>query len=279
MPSLSYCARQVRLHDKDRFLCALFAPPERREALFALFAFDLELAAIPGKVSESLLGMMRFQWWREAVDGAVDGKTVAHQVIGPLVQAVTECGLDKADLHRLIDARAADLDGTPIASLADLGSYTAGTAGALGEMALDVLGVDDKSAREAARHVGQAQAGVAILLSLADRSGRRRCCLPADLMRAAGLNADAVLDDAPSGALRRVVAEVADWIGRHLSAARLNRGNMPREALPALLPAALVDLHLDRLQRRNFDPFDPDLRRPAPLRVVRLWWQARRNRF
>jgi NADH dehydrogenase [ubiquinone] 1 alpha subcomplex assembly factor 6 len=33
---LSYCARLLRQQDPDRYLTALFAPAERREALFAL---------------------------------------------------------------------------------------------------------------------------------------------------------------------------------------------------------------------------------------------------
>ena len=34
----------ARAHDPDRFLCALFAPADRREALFVLIAFNHELA-------------------------------------------------------------------------------------------------------------------------------------------------------------------------------------------------------------------------------------------
>ncbi len=34
----------VRRYDPDRFLTALFAPPEKREALLALYAFNHELA-------------------------------------------------------------------------------------------------------------------------------------------------------------------------------------------------------------------------------------------
>ena len=34
----------VRRHDPDRFLTALFAPPDRRDALLTLYAFNHELA-------------------------------------------------------------------------------------------------------------------------------------------------------------------------------------------------------------------------------------------
>ncbi|MEX2008823.1 MAG: squalene/phytoene synthase family protein, partial [Dongiaceae bacterium] len=37
---LSYGAAEVRRGDRDRFLTALFAPADRREALFALYAFN-----------------------------------------------------------------------------------------------------------------------------------------------------------------------------------------------------------------------------------------------
>ncbi len=82
-----------------------------------------------------------------------------------------------------------------------------------------------------------------------------------------------------SPALRRVVAEVAEGSRRHLDAARANRDKVPAAALPALLPAVLAEIHLERLRRAGFNPFDRDLARPAPWRVARLWMHARRGRF
>lgn len=281
MPDLSSCAQQVRRQDNDRFLCGLFAPAERREALFALYAFNLELASIPDKVGEPLLGRMRLQWWREAVDGGLDDPVAGpiHGIIGPLAQAVAETGLTTAALQRLIDAREQDLEERPIPDRATFTDYAAGTAGALADMTLDVLDVVDPPAREAARHVGLAWAGLGILRAIPFHAARRRLYLPADSMKAAGLSADEVFAGRPSPALRRVVTEMAEWSRRHLNAARMKRGDVPRAALPALLPAVLADIHLGRLRRAGFDPFDHGIVRPAPWRVVRLWLQARRCRF
>ena len=36
----AYCADYLRETDRDRYLATLFAPADRREALFALYAFD-----------------------------------------------------------------------------------------------------------------------------------------------------------------------------------------------------------------------------------------------
>ena len=47
--ALSPLGRLVRSSDRDRFLTALFAPVEHREALFGLYAFNAQLAASHSK--------------------------------------------------------------------------------------------------------------------------------------------------------------------------------------------------------------------------------------
>src|SRR6476659_2869718 len=49
---LSPVAALVRRHDHDRFQTVLFAPAARREALFALYAFNYEIARVRDSVSQ-----------------------------------------------------------------------------------------------------------------------------------------------------------------------------------------------------------------------------------
>ena len=71
---LSGIAAFARRHDPDRFLCAIFAPAERREALFTLIAYNHELARAREAAKTPLLALMRLQWWRDVVDDAAAGK-------------------------------------------------------------------------------------------------------------------------------------------------------------------------------------------------------------
>ena len=65
----------------------------RREALFALIAFNHEIARIPEAVSEPMLGRIRLQWWREVLDATYAGEpTRRHEVALPLVDAIRDCG-------------------------------------------------------------------------------------------------------------------------------------------------------------------------------------------
>src|SRR5579871_2069282 len=99
-------AAVVRRCDPDRFLTALFAPAEKRDALFALYAFNHELARAREVVTEPPLSLIRLQWWREVVDGAYR----RHEVAAPLRAAVDAGHLDRNDLLRLIDAREAEAE-------------------------------------------------------------------------------------------------------------------------------------------------------------------------
>ena len=119
---LSYCAAEVRRADYDRFLAALFAPAPAREGLFALYAFNHEVAKVRETVSEPMLGQIRLQWWREAIDGLYAGKARAHPVVEALARdaRVREGGLSRAHFDRLIDAREFDLAGRAPATLAEL---------------------------------------------------------------------------------------------------------------------------------------------------------------
>ena len=65
---LSAPGEAVRRHDRERYLTALFAPSDRREDLLALYAFNLEVARTRESVREAMLGQIRLQWWRDALD-------------------------------------------------------------------------------------------------------------------------------------------------------------------------------------------------------------------
>src|SRR6202030_2870644 len=94
---LSAVAALVRRHDRDRFQSALFAPAARRETLFALYAFNYEIARVRESVQEPMLGQIRLQWWREAIAAAFEGGHVRnHIVVEPLTAIIRELALSRA---------------------------------------------------------------------------------------------------------------------------------------------------------------------------------------
>ncbi len=82
-----YIRDLVRAGDQDRYWSALLAPEPARGDLLALYAFHLELARIPGQISQPQLGEIRLQWWRDALAAALSGEDADHPVLIALVEA------------------------------------------------------------------------------------------------------------------------------------------------------------------------------------------------
>jgi NADH dehydrogenase [ubiquinone] 1 alpha subcomplex assembly factor 6 len=278
---LSYCADRVRRLDRERYLTAVFAPAGRREDLFALYAFNLEVARTAEMVSEAMLGQIRLQWWREAIDGIYRGSARRHAVVQPLARAVAGRGLPRAPFDRLIDAREADLTHEPPADLTALEAYAEGTAAGLVSLALGVLGrpAEERPWTDLARHLGLAWALTGLARAVPFHARQKRCYLPADLARRAGLDLAELFELRASPALARVVEELAARAGDHLRAARRLRPVPRRGAAPVLLFAPLAEAHLGRLARAGFDPFDPAVQAERPGAVWRLARAALLRRY
>jgi phytoene synthase len=273
---LSICADQVRRQDRDRYLTALFAPAERREDLFALYAFNLEVAKTAEVVSEAMVGRIRLQWWREAVEEIYDGRPRAHAVVESLAQTVERHDLPRALFDRLIDAREADLDGEPPADFAALEAYAEGTAASLFALALGVLGspADRGPAGEAAHHLGIAWALTGLARAVPFHARQKRSYLPSKLTREAGLDMAELFELRSSPALARVIEAIAACANDRVQAARRLRRDVPRPAASLLLFAPLAADHLSRLRRAGFNPFDPLVQAERPGAVWRLAWAA-----
>ncbi len=275
---LSPCAEQVRRHDPDRYLCALFAPAVRREALFALYAFNDEIARTRESVSEPMLGMIRLQWWRDAVAAIYDGKPPRHDVAEALAAAVAADGLVRAEIDRLIDSRERDLDDEPPADVAALDAYADGTSATLARLAVGALGCGE-GAREAASHVGIAWAISGLLRAVPFHARARRLYLPVDLLAAAGIAPEDIFAGRSPAGLDTVVVRVADVARTHLDAARALRGEVPKGALAALLPATLASHDLARLASARHDVFDPSVAASGLGRKLRLVIAAATGRY
>lgn len=265
------CADEVRRHDRDRYLCALFAPREARPAMLALAAYNLELARVREVVSETLLGEIRLQWWRDAVAGIYAGEARAHPVALALADAVARHDLTRAHLERMIDARALDLDDAPPADLGALEDYAEGTAASLVRLGCEALGMRVEAAHAAARHVGIAWALVGLVRAVPFHAAQRRLYLPRDLLAGAGVASEDIFRRRSPPGLAQVVGEVLEAAERRLADARALAPKVPRAARPALLPAALAELYLSRLRKAGNDPFAPGLEVAVPVRLWRLW--------
>jgi phytoene synthase len=215
----------VRGRDRDSYLASLFAPDDRRPHLLALHAFAIEMATIPGLVSEATIGLVRFQWWHDTLEAIARGEGQGHPVATELAAAIAAHHLPLAALHDMIDAREADLHMAPLADLEALEAYLGRTEGARIQLASLILA--GEAAMASARAAGLA--GVAWgLARLVDEPARHQL-LPSGF----------TIDDAMA-------------LGRQrLAEARALGHTLAPGALPAFLPAGLAGLSRTSPLRRQ----------------------------
>jgi NADH dehydrogenase [ubiquinone] 1 alpha subcomplex assembly factor 6 len=275
----AYCLDQVRRFDRDRYLAALFAPAPARDDLMALYAFNLEVAKTREVVRESMMGLMRLQWWRDAIADIYAGNERRHQVVQPLAAAIRRRGLDRAPFDRLIDARESDMGQTPPPDLRALVAYVDATAGGLGLLAAQTLGGSSERATQAVRAVWMAWALAGLLRAVPFHAHHRRVHLPQDLLARHGLDLHGVLEQRRPPALAKVVHAVAVEARGQLTAGRALGRTVPRRLLPVMLLGTFAAKQLRQLEAVGYDVYAPQLQLVPPGRVWQLLWASLRGRF
>ena len=269
--AFAYCSGLVRAADRDRFIASLFAPAEHRGALHALYAFNTEVARVREVAREALPGEIRLQWWSEVINGERQEEARANPVAAALLATIERHSLATTSLLDLIEARRFDLYDDPMATLADLESYATKTSSALFALAAQILAAADAAAVRPRAGIAYAIAG--LLRAFPLHAARGQLYLPMELLQRHQAHPHDIFAGRSSPGLAAALAELRDLARRHLRATHEHMTTLPRQAIPALLPIALVRPSLDQLERR--DPFAPA--ELAPWRRQWLIWRAARN--
>lgn len=211
------CQDIIRQWDKDRYLASLFAPDKKRNHLFALYAFDVEIARIGTLVTEPQIGEIRMQWWADTLNSIASGNTVDHPVALQLATTVKELSLPIEHLTKLIDARRAELYADQFPDLFSLESYIAETDAVIMQCAAMIL--DRQAAAEAAAVIGSYASAFGLARLIANEALRSKFLPKVETIHTV-----------------RTLAQ------KRLAEARL--GQVPRQLTAAVLPASLTELYL-----------------------------------
>ena len=270
--------RAIARHgDPDRYASALFAPRASRDHLFALYAFNVELARVSEQVSEPQLGEIRLQWWRDALDSTYRGEATGHPVADALGLAVRDCDLSRSSLADLIDARRFDVSVKIMPDTPALDDYLAKTAAALFKLAAEIttgsLAEESRSMEPAIRAAGIAYGLAGLMRALPVHGARGRVDVPADALLRRGTSPANILAGETGQGLAELLAEFRETAQVALTSARRHVATLPPTARTAFLPLALVNPYLSSLQRVD------SLRQVANINPLYRLWRLGTYRF
>ena len=234
--------------DPDRYRAALMAAAQGRRDLLILYAFHYELSKVPDVTSEPMLGQIRYQWWREAIDEIYGGREVRrHEISTPLAEMLLRCDVPRFWIDRLIDGRARDLDPQPFINIAAAREYARQTSGQLMQIAVKVLGGEPDD----------------LVLKAGEAWGLT------GLARSYGYYHDRILQNLAFDDLIDAARET--YTAAH--------GKSEANIFPALAYAALIPKFLDRMTRGRFDPMTDKVAYGPVSKQYRLLMAGLRGRI
>lgn len=258
------CSEIARQHDKDRFAATLLMPPEKREALWALLAFNHEIARTREVVSETTMGLIRLQWWRDALKAFYeDGQVQNHEILAPLTTAIKEHYLPRDTVESLIYAREFDLEDVVPTSLEGLINYADYTTTPLNKLILQVLGEDD----DAVQPISTAYALIGLLRAVPFHTSQRRCFLPADIMSTQGIAEGQLYAGKIPDALPNVITTIREEAEKHLQTETTSKWLRSQQKT--------ASLYSQQIRANKCDIYSSKLQYPPPFFHLRFLWAMR----
>lgn len=266
--------RIARAADPDRAIATLFAPAHARDDLFALYAFNAELARIADQVSEPGLSAIRLQWWREAIERAAKGEATGHFVADAFGDVLARRKLSSERIAGLIDARSFDVSEPLMPDTRTLDGYLFDTTSGLFALAGEVVAGEDEKRDLVAEVGGRAYGLVHVMRSLPVLAATGRTLLAADALARHGTSPEQVFAGETTAGLRTLLAEMRDDAREalkeaqvHLFGEGMTGTGLDAAGRAAFLPLSLVEPYLAALEKIG-DPLR-EVVRINPL--YRLW--------
>lgn len=278
--SIAYCMEQVRSRDRDRYWCAMLSPVAYRDDLFALYAFNCEIAEIGASVSEPLIGQMRLRWWLDALPSIFAGDPPKHPVAIALSETMSRRTVQRQLLEHFLETRERDMDKSPFNTISEFTSYAEGTASTLMALSMDIMGSTETSTREMAHSLGIAWAFLGLIRSVPYQLQNGSIQLPLDVCGRYQFDRQTMLDhgykENPPDGFVDVIDALTVEMQKHLNDnSSVERTSSTLYAAPLLLKV-LITGYLKELEQVGNDPFQLNHWRKGPrLRdMIRLKWAA-----
>jgi phytoene synthase len=272
-----YCQDKAAKSGSSFYYSFMFLPPERRQAITALYAFCREVDDVVDECHDLSLAQTKLEWWRQEV-GRIYGGTPTHPV-GHALKDVHQglppaAGAAARDHRRHGDGPVADA----LPRLQGLQLYCYRVASVVGLLAAEIFGYQDRQTLKYAHDLGLAFQLTNIIRDVGEDARRGRIYLPIEDLQRFNVPAKDLLEARYSDAFRELMAFQAERAEKFYDQAFAQLPAIDRKAQrPGLVMAAIYRTLLREIARDGFLVLD---RRTSltPLRKVWLagttWFRA-----
>lgn len=254
-----FLATDVRRADPDRYLLSLFAPRAVRPALWALYLLNHEISRTRASVTDTRLGLIRLQWWRDEIAKIYAGPGCGQiPILSTLAPVIRAQNIPQDWFDTLIYAHEFDLEDIAPLNMDGLLKYADFTTTPLTKISLKIIGEED--AEDVIQKISQNSAIVQIIRGVPLMLSHRQCLLPQDLLVRENLTPQKIIDFNHQKEIAEIAKDVVSCVAPYRKPNSQFLRKMQR----------MTNIYLKQLGKNNFDVFCAELRLPPPFLALRL---------
>ncbi|MBL0284215.1 MAG: presqualene diphosphate synthase HpnD [Zoogloea sp.] len=271
----AYCQEKAATSGSSFYYSFMFLPPERRQAITALYAFCREVDDVVDECQDMQIAHTKLDWWRNQVDQVFTG-TPQHPVALALKDISTRFNLPREQLLEIIDGMQMDLQQTRYLDWKALNLYCYRVASVVGLLSAEIFGYTNRQTLKYAHDLGLAFQLTNIIRDVGEDARRGRIYLPVDELQRFKVPAKQILEGEYSDNFRELMAFQTQRARQLYDQAF---AQLPPEdkktQRPGLIMAAIYRTLLDEIEADGFQVLD----RRTSLTPLRKIWIAGKTWF
>ncbi len=191
-----YCAKRAAASGSSFYYSFALLPPQRRQAILALYAFCREVDDVVDECPDPALARVKLDWWDQEL-AALGRGNPQHPVTRALADARGRYDLPEASLREILIGVGMDLTISSYPDFAALQLYCHRVAGVVGELSATIFGYEDPGTLVFARSLGLALQLTNIVRDVGEDARRGRLYLPLDELERFGVTPQGILHNHP----------------------------------------------------------------------------------
>ncbi len=268
-----YCQAKAAASGSSFYYSFRFLPEEQRQAITALYAFCREVDDIVDECSDRGVAEKKILWWQEEVQ-----RLFADQARHPISQALTPVirryALQQAYFEEILDGMMMDLYYKPFQRFSDLSLYCYRVASAVGLLAIEIFGYQNRQTRKFADHLGTALQLVNILRDVKEDVQRGYVYIPQEELALYAVSKEMLLGTKTTESLSALFSLQAERARQYFSLALKNLPDEDRfSQVSSLIMANIYLVLLDELENDGFRMLEYRLKL-TPLRKFWIAWRT-----
>jgi len=263
-----YCSRLTRKSRSNFYYAFLFLSKEKREAIYAVYAFCRSVDDVADGNASVLEKRRQLDEWYRELDRCYEGRP-HHPITVKLAQSVQRFRIQKEYFEELIAGVEMDLTHNRYLTFRELYEYCYRVAGVVGLMCIEIFGYRNPKAKDYAINLGVALQLTNIMRDLRVDAERGRIYLPQEDMARFGYTEGELVRSAYTPAFLELMRSTGARARTYFQNAReLLTVEDRRSLFAAEIMGAIYYKLLETIEASGYRVFDRTIRLPT---TQKLW--------